>query len=43
MIRDDSGKILEASSKFYEHVPDVVMAEAMAARDGLLLACGSPA
>ena len=42
MIRDDSGKILEASSKFYEHVPDVVTTEAMAARDGLLLAraCG---
>jgi len=42
VIRDDSGKILEASSKFYEHIPDVVTAEAMAARDGLLLAraCG---
>ena len=38
VIRDDSGKVLKASSKFYEHVPDVVTAEAMAARDDLLLA-----
>ncbi|KAF8754851.1 hypothetical protein HU200_011388 [Digitaria exilis] len=42
VIRDDAGRVIAASSKFYEHVPDVLTAEAIAARDGVLLAraCG---
>jgi hypothetical protein len=38
VIRDDRGQILQASAKHYGSVPDVLMAEALGARDGLLLA-----
>lgn len=38
VIRDESGRILGTTAKFYDHVPDVLTAEALAARDGLLLA-----
>jgi hypothetical protein len=42
VTRDSDGKVLQAAAKIYEHVPDVLMAQALAARDGVLLAraCG---
>jgi hypothetical protein len=42
VIRNDHGELLQATANHYEHVPDVLTAEALAARDGLLLAraCG---
>lgn len=42
VIRDEDGRMLQASPNFYEHIPDVLTAEALAARDGALLArvCG---
>jgi ribonuclease HI len=41
VVRDGDGKLVQASSKFYAHVPDVLTAEALAARDGVLLARAS--
>jgi hypothetical protein len=41
VIRDDSGKVVAAASRHYDHVPDVLTAEALAARDGVLLAQAS--
>jgi hypothetical protein len=42
VIRDDRGHLLQVSAKHYELVPDVLMVEALAARDGLqhARACG---
>jgi hypothetical protein len=42
VIRDEDGKVLQAASKFYDHIPDVLTAEALAARDDIQLArvCG---
>jgi hypothetical protein len=42
VIRDENGKLLQAASKFYDHIPDVLTAEVLAARDGIQLArvCG---
>ncbi|RLN04506.1 hypothetical protein C2845_PM13G11980 [Panicum miliaceum] len=38
VIRDEEGALVRASAKFYSHVPDVLTAEAMVARDGVMLA-----
>lgn len=38
VIRDEGGNLLMAAAKRYSHVPDALMAEALAERDGLLLA-----
>jgi hypothetical protein len=38
VIRDDSGKVVAAAARHYNHVPDVLTAEALAARDGVVLA-----
>jgi hypothetical protein len=38
VIRDEEGNLLMAAAKRYTHIPNVLTAEALAARDGLLLA-----
>jgi hypothetical protein len=38
VIRDEFGRMVGASANFYNHIPDVLTAEAVAARDSLLLA-----
>lgn len=38
VLRDHSGVILAAAGRWYDRVPDVLTAEAMAARDGVALA-----
>jgi ribonuclease HI len=38
VIRDENGEILWAAAKCHYHIPDALTAEALAARDGLLLA-----
>jgi hypothetical protein len=38
VIRDEEGNLLMATAKRYNHIPNVLTAEALAARDGLLLA-----
>jgi hypothetical protein len=38
VIRNDRGELPQAAANHFEHVPDVLTAEAPAARDGLLLA-----
>ena len=38
VIRDSSGSFIAAAARFIEHVQDAPMAEAMALREGLLLA-----
>ena len=38
VIRDEDGRLLAASVKSYNHIPDALTAEAMAARDGLIFA-----
>ncbi|OEL13751.1 hypothetical protein BAE44_0025230 [Dichanthelium oligosanthes] len=35
VIRDHSGEVLVAEARWCEHLPDVLAAEALAARDGL--------
>jgi hypothetical protein len=41
VIRDEEGNLLMAAAKRYTHIPNVLTAEALAARDGLLLALSS--
>ena len=38
VLRDERGGVLAAAARAYSNVADVLMAEAMAARDGVLLA-----
>ncbi|KAF8762172.1 hypothetical protein HU200_009718 [Digitaria exilis] len=38
VIRDEEGRLIAAASKRYKHLEDALMAEALAARDGLMLA-----
>jgi ribonuclease HI len=38
VLRDDVGNLLMAAAKNYAHIPDALTAEALAARDGILLA-----
>jgi hypothetical protein len=40
-MRDDLGKVVAAAATHYDHIPDVLTAEALAARDGVLLARAS--
>ena len=38
VVRDEEGRLLAAAAKRYAHLDDALMAEALAARDGLMLA-----
>ena len=37
-MRNSQGEIMMAAARFYKHLPDVLTSEALAARDGMMLA-----
>jgi hypothetical protein len=41
VIRNEYGELIRGSSHWYDYVPDVLTAEALAARDGVMLARSS--
>ena len=38
VVRNSQGEIMMAAARFYKHLPDVLTSEALAARDGMMLA-----
>ena len=38
VVRNSQGEIMMAAARFYKHLPDVLTSEALAARDGVMLA-----
>ncbi|RLM75407.1 hypothetical protein C2845_PM15G04630 [Panicum miliaceum] len=38
VVRNSQGEIVKATANFYKHLPDVLTSEALAARDGVMLA-----